>query len=37
MAFKLPSLSRAAKEEQGEAGDRFVLDGLIHDPEQTVM
>ncbi|MFJ2989777.1 methyl-accepting chemotaxis protein [Collimonas sp. NPDC087041] len=37
MAFKLPSLSKAAKEEQGEAGDRFALEALMHDPEQTVM
>ncbi|HWX00815.1 methyl-accepting chemotaxis protein, partial [Collimonas sp.] len=37
MAFKLPSLSKAAKEEQGEAGDRFMQDALMHDPEQTVM
>jgi twitching motility protein PilJ len=37
MAFKLPSLSKAAKEEQGEAGDRFVQEALLHDPEQTVM
>ncbi|GAC1322533.1 MAG: chemotaxis chemoreceptor PilJ [Collimonas sp.] len=37
MAFKLPSLSKAAKEEQGEAGDRFMQDALMHDPEHTVM
>ncbi|MFC5476162.1 methyl-accepting chemotaxis protein [Paraherbaspirillum soli] len=38
MTFKLPSLSKAAKEEQGEAGDQFVLEALMsHDPEQTVM